>query len=374
MRPTFPQRTPAKFLGRPTWVSLLLTCWGSFAAPPGFADQPQRPAVLLQMIRDDAVHEELGLTQTQTERLHAELVRVDAHWWPGRNLPDSERRSQLERLTARLHERLRGILRPEQTERLTQLERQALGTRMLLTDDVAETLELTAPQRTRLTETFLETDRLAAELSKQPRSGEATDSHASRKFEKRKDQEREQIQTVLSTSQRARIRSLTGDPFDFARVKRTLPIAPEFSTEGATWLQGNPMTLADLRGKVVAIQFYAFQCINCQRNFPLYQAWHRDYADEGLVIIGIQTPETAAERDVDRVATAIKKDGFEFPVLMDAESSNWDAWGNTMWPTVYLIDKKGFIRRWWQGELNWKETPGERQMRQTIEDLLAESD
>ena len=245
---------------------------------------------------------------------------------------------------------------------------------MLLADDVAEALALTVPKRTRLSEIFLETDRLTAELSKERPSGESTEEETSRKIEKRKDQEREQIQTVLSAPQRAQIGALTGDPFDFARVKRTLPLAPELASDGVTWLQGDPITLADLRGKVVAVHFYAFQCINCQRNFPHYQAWHRDYADQGLVVVGIQTPETSAERDADRVAAAMKKDGFKFPVVMDADSSNWDAWGNTMWPTVYLIDKKGFIRRWWQGELNWKGTPGEQQMRQTIEDLLAESE
>ena len=61
-----------------------------------------------------------------------------------------------------------------------------------------------------------------------------------------------------------------------------------------------------------------------------------------------------------------------YPVLLDGESKNWKAWSNTMWPTVYLVDRKGFLRRWWQGELNWKETPGEQQMRETIEQLLSE--
>ena len=90
------------------------------------------------------------------------------------------------------------------------------------------------------------------------------------------------------------------------------------------------------------------------------------------MIIGIQTPETSSERKLDRVTAAVKKDAMEYPVMHDAESSNWKTWSNTMWPTVYLIDKQGFIRRWWQGEMNWKGTPGEQQMRQTIEQLLAE--
>lgn len=363
--------TRSKFLAPAPLLAVLSI---SVTLVPAFSAEPHSPPVLLQMIRDDAIHQELGLSPSQTDRLLMELVEIDARWWPGRIRPDSERQSQFEQLTDQLRERLRPILRPDQAERMAQLERQALGTRMLLTDDVAKALTLATAQRKRLSDIFLETDRLVAELAKQQQSGESNETDASPKIEKRKDQEREQIRATLSQSQRARIGTLTGDKFDFAKVKRTLPFAPKFATDGATWLQGNPMTLDDLRGKVVAVHFYAFQCINCQRNFPHYRAWHRDYADQGLVIVGIQTPETSAERDSDRVAAAMKSDGFEYPVVMDAESSNWDAWGNTMWPTVYLIDKKGFIRRWWQGELNWKGTPGERQMRQTIEDLLAESE
>lgn len=373
MKPILPQRPPAK---HPRWFSLaglLAISWIPFTAVSGIADESHRPAVLLQMIRDDAVHQELGLSRTQTDRLLAELVEIDARWWVARNLPDSERRMQLERLTGQLRQRLRPILRPGQGERLAELERQALGTRMLLVEDVAEALSLTATQRAGLSDTFRETDRVTAELAEPSRSGQSTEPDPSRRIAERQDQERQQIQATLSRSQRAQIATLIGEPFDFSRVKRTLPIAPEFASGGAAWLQGKPTTLADLRGKVVAVHFYAFQCINCQRNFPHYQAWHRDYGEQGLVIIGIQTPETSAERNANRVAAAIKDDGFEYPILMDAESTNWNAWGNTMWPTVYLIDKQGFIRRWWQGELNWKGASGEQQMRRTIEALLAES-
>ena len=177
---------------------------------------------------------------------------------------------------------------------------------------------------------------------------------------------------MLNSQQKSKIGKLTGEAFDFSQVRRTYPLAPELTGDGVSWIQGGPLKLSQLKGKVVALHFYAFQCINCQRNFPHYQAWHESYADNGLVIIGIQTPETASERELARVAAAAKSDGMEYPVLMDAQSSNWKAWGNTMWPTVYLIDKRGFIRRWWQGELNWQGTPGEQQMRESIERLLAE--
>src|SRR6056297_320718 len=147
MQPNILKRRPTVGLARLTLAPLLATLCIPLVAAPIAADEPHRPLVLLQMIRDDAVHQELGLTPSQTDRLLAELVKIDVRWWPGRNLPDSERQLQLEQLTKQLRERLRVILQPDQTERLTQLERQALGTRMLLTDDVAEALNLTGPQR-----------------------------------------------------------------------------------------------------------------------------------------------------------------------------------------------------------------------------------
>jgi len=89
-------------------------------------------------------------------------------------------------------------------------------------------------------------------------------------------------------------------------------------------------------------------------------------------LIGIQTPETSAERNVSLVKAAAKEKGFQFPVLIDLQNKNWDAWGNTMWPTVYVVDKKGYIRSWWQGELNWQGATGDKTIETLIDQLLAE--
>ena len=90
------------------------------------------------------------------------------------------------------------------------------------------------------------------------------------------------------------------------------------------------------------------------------------------MIIGIHTPETQAERDPDRVRSKVKEAAFTYPVVVDNEKTNWNAWGNSMWPSVYLIDKRGNLRYWWYGELNWQGTEGEKIMRECIEELLAE--
>ena len=85
-------------------------------------------------------------------------------------------------------------------------------------------------------------------------------------------------------------------------------------------------------------------------------------------MIGIQTPETSLERKPDAIREAAQERDLQFPILIDLDSENWKAWSNTMWPTVYVIDRDGYIRHWWQGELNWKGATGD----QTIEGLVQE--
>ena len=333
---------------------------------------PQTPAVLLQMIRDDAVHDDLRLSDTQRDQIMESLKTIDPRWFRARNLPADKQTQEVQTLTSELNKNLRDILDPRQISRVRELERQALGTRMVMRDDVAELLGLSAVQRQAFRKAFIETDAQSKAAQKKQFDGEASPEATNKEINRLQAKERQSLVGLLTQEQKSKLGSLTGSPFDFAKVSRMYPLAPELSTAGVTWIQGGPLSLEQLRGKVVAVHFYAFQCINCQRNFPHYKAWHNDYADKDLVVIGIQTPETPSERKLDRVSAAVKSDGMEFPVMLDAESSNWQAWNNTMWPTVYLIDKQGFIRRWWQGEMNWKGTPGEKQMRQTIEQLLAE--
>jgi thiol-disulfide isomerase/thioredoxin len=275
-------------------------------------------------------------------------------------------------LTDQLRQSLANILDPDQRVRLDQLRRQALGTRMVIDPEVADALSIDDQTRTELVAAFAETDRKVAEIQSQVQTGKRSTPEAQRELEALKDAEKRTLVSALSEDQRAAIGSLVGPAFDFSAVKRTYPLAPELETEGVVWIQGSPVTMQDLRGKVVAVHFYAFQCHNCIANLPHYDAWHQDYADEGLVVIGIQTPETSRERQPESVAADAKRKGIAYPVLLDAQRSNWDAWGNRVWPTVYLVDRQGFIRRWWRGEMNWKGTKGEPSMRRTIESLLAE--
>ena len=118
------------------------------------------------------------------------------------------------------------------------------------------------------------------------------------------------------------------------------------------------------------LHFYAFECVNCQRNLPIYAEWQRKYADKGVVVIGIQSPETDRERQPEAVITAAKEAGIDYPVQFDGDSATWKAWGNTMWPTVYVIDQQGYLRVWWQGELNWQGAKGDEVISKAVEKLL----
>ncbi len=351
--------------------------WVSFSSGSNGAadDSTGSTPYLLQMIRDDVVHQELHLDKAQQEQVHAAIGEVDPRWWVSRILPAEQQTIEIQQLTQTLRNRLTTILNADQQLRLLQLERQAHGTRMMLRDDAVKTLQITRSQTERLQKQFAETDAEVARIQKQLNDGVLDAKQAASEITSTQQSERQSLMQILTDEQRNKLGTFFGSSFDFSAVRRTYPRAPEFVMDGSTWLgseASDSPTMKDLRGKVVAVYFYAFQCINCQRNFPHYIAWHADLADDGLVVIGIQRPETSAEADIKAVTAAMRKDGFRFPVLFDKASNNWNTWGNTMWPTTYLIDKDGFIRRWWQGEMNWQGTPGEQQMRETIEGLLAE--
>lgn len=353
---------------------MVIVCFSlCFAAQSTPAAEPVAlQPVALQMLRNDFVFDDLKLSSEEKRKVQAVLDRVDGDWWRSRNQQDARRIATVAQLTAQVKSELKGFLSTESFSRFQQLERQALGTRMFLADDVASTLGLSPATVQKMTTIVHDTTAKVAEIRKRAQAGESTELlDAEQKTLAKKEQAA--IVELLTQEQKNRMGELTGTPFPFAQIKRNLPRAPELTQTPEQWLQGTPTSLADLRGKVVAVHFYAYQCINCQRNLPQYSAWHKDYADQGLVVIGIQTPETSNERDPKLVAAAATQEAIKYPVLMDAASENWKQWGTTMWPSVYLIDRQGYIRAWWQGEMNWQGNPGETQMRGYIETLLTES-
>ena len=124
--------------------------------------------------------------------------------------------------------------------------------------------------------------------------------------------------------------------------------------------------LDDVRGKVVMVDFWTYSCINCIRTLPYLTAWDEKYRDEGLVIIGVHTPEFEFEKDYENVKAAVEKHGIKYPVVLDNSFSTWRAYSNRFWPHKYLIDKDGFIRYDHIGEGSYDETE------KVIQELLAE--
>ncbi len=136
------------------------------------------------------------------------------------------------------------------------------------------------------------------------------------------------------------------------------PRAPEFQgiVDWVNTPNGRPLTLEQLRGKVVLVDFWTYSCINCIRTLPHLKAWDAAYRRYGLVIVGVHTPEFAFERVPSNVRSAVKKFGIRYPVALDNGYRTWNAYQNEYWPAEYLIDRAGVIRRTHFGEGEYGET------------------
>lgn len=148
-----------------------------------------------------------------------------------------------------------------------------------------------------------------------------------------------------------------------------LPVEGEFpALSGATsWLNGPALTPAGLRGKVVLVDFWTFSCINSLRPLPYLRAWAAKYQAQGLVVIGVQSPEFAFEQRLDSIRDAVTRQAIRFPVAIDNGHRVWNAFHNEYWPAIYLIDVQGRIRyhRFGEGDYDLTE--------RAIQRLLAEA-
>jgi thiol-disulfide isomerase/thioredoxin len=155
-------------------------------------------------------------------------------------------------------------------------------------------------------------------------------------------------------------------------VESELPVygrAPDF-TGNQRWFNTpgeRPLSLRELRGRVVLVDFWTYTCINCIRTLPHLKAWDERYRDRGLTIVGVHTPEFPFERDADNVGDAIEQSELRYPVAQDNEYATWTAYGNEYWPAKYLIDARGRVRYTHFGEGEYEETE------EAIRALLAEA-
>ena len=142
-----------------------------------------------------------------------------------------------------------------------------------------------------------------------------------------------------------------------ARTRRTgdEPLAPELRNTGE-WINSEPFTLESRRGQVVLIDFWTFSCINCIRTLPYLKSWHEKYADSGLVILGVHSPEFEFEKVLENVQEAVEEFGLRYPIVQDNDFGTWRAFRNRYWPAKYLIDMDGYIRYFHFGEGRYEET------------------
>ncbi len=325
------------------------------------------PQMLLPAIHSEEVQKELQLSNEDQAWLEEHFRELDGNWWRSRNLPGLEQRTIVHQVEKSLWEQLSKRFNPSQLSRLQQLVMQAQNSRVLLRSDVARRLMLTDEQQKQLDEIVQASHDLRNKLEEAEAGGNAQE--IARQLQARFQTEAVDMLALLTPAQQLKLKEMLGRKLDLSAARRVYPQAPEFA-ESSQWFGTPPGKMADLRGKVIVIHFYAFQCINCRRNFHHYNQWAKQWEGQDVAVIGIQTPETAAEKQPQRVQKAAEEDGFQFPVLMDSQNENWNAWGNTMWPTVYVIDKKGYIRMWWQGELNWQGATGDRTITEMVDQLL----
>ena len=154
-----------------------------------------------------------------------------------------------------------------------------------------------------------------------------------------------------------------------AHPRRELPLEGEFpSLGGATeWLHSPPLTAAGLRGKVVLVQFWTYTCVNWLRTLPYVRAWAEKYKEQGLVVIGVHTPEFSFEKNAANVRRAAQEMRIAYPVALDNHQEIWNAFQNEYWPALYFIDANGHIRHHQFGEGQYWQSEG------VIQQLLAEA-
>jgi thiol-disulfide isomerase/thioredoxin len=327
--------------------------------------KPESANPVVQLVRDPQIQTELKLSIPQIQAVDAAYAEIEESLWLSRDTaagPAFDRRQEAARQFER---KLASIFELPQQARLKQLMLQARGWPALSTTEIAGPLQLNATQSRRIEEII---DSTAAQIRKTTLEAGGSDRDLVTPLRK---QEGESIQNLLSPAQRQNLAAMVGTAYDLSRVQSLTFHAPELK-EVESWINSKPLTMSTLHGKVVAFHFWAFGCINCVHNLPHYNDWHKRFNSRGLVLLGMHTPETQAEHDIAALKDKVQQFKIRYPVAVDDKNQNWKAWANSMWPSVYLVDKRGRVRYWWYGELNWQGAGGEKFMRQKIDELLAE--
>lgn len=354
------------------WLAIFAIAAEPCPAAPEVVRSEASPEIAdptFQLLHDDHVRSDLALSPRQVDSLDQLLRNNNQLLMSVRDATGSGTREEVKPLLDALREQVDKDLNHDQQVRLRQIVLQAQGLGALYRGDIARELRLSPNQRARLRE---HAERFhaavegvkarSAELSTEGREGEllaAQEAH------------RDQVFRELTQQQFALLGKLFGEKFDLTRVRSSAAFAPELE-DVSEWIHSEPSSLQAFRGRVVVVHFFAFGCANCINNYPWYREWQAQFPGKDVVIVGIHTPETTAEHDRNRLCTSLDKHGLTFPVAVDNERTNWQLWSNNIWPAVYLVDRKGRVRYWWYGELDWQNAGGQHVMRRRIEELVDE--
>ncbi len=163
--------------------------------------------------------------------------------------------------------------------------------------------------------------------------------------------------------------AVDGDPSAPTRPAVALPEFTQGSPEA--WLNSAPLTRAELRGNVLLVDFWAFECWNCYRSFPWLTSLEEHFQDKPFKVIGIHSPEFERERDIDAVRRKAAQFGLHHPIMIDNDFAYWRAMGNRYWPAWYLVDKRGQVRHVFVGETHDGDSQA-RRIQHAIAKLLIE--
>ena len=335
------------------------------AAPPKLTD----PTILL--LRDDAARDELKLTLDQRTALDSLLLKHNRVLLAIRDVGPTGADATAQPSLAEVREELAKLLTEPQRIRLQGLVMQAQGYDHLSRKDIAAELKLTDTQQRQLADIATDFRSKSQKLRTDGKNRSPQELQAD--LNKLQAARQKQIVARLQPDQLKRWGQLLGQPFDFSKVATGPAAAPEFADIEA-WLNSSPLTMESLRGQVVVVHFFAFGCYNCKNNYPWYREWQDTFAGQDVKIVGIHTPETTAEEDNAALQASLDEHGLKFPVAVDKKKTMWTAWYNNIWPAVYIIDKRGRVRFWWYGELDWQGAGNQKVARQQIELLLKEPD
>lgn len=326
------------------------------------------PHPMTILLRSKTVHRELGLSATETNEVENVVSEIDLPLWRLRDLPPQKRNEAAAPLINQLRNKLASILSDRQLERLNQLVWRARGIDVILEPQVALRLNL-SPEQTGRIRTLLNISYNKI-TSLQNNAELNSETHRAAYLQKLQAETQRNILAVLNSYQQSIFSTLMGRPFDLSQVRSIACKAPEFEID--TWLNSPPIKLSELKGKVAVVHFYAFGCGNCIRTLPYYNDWYKNFPKSSFYIIGIHRPETKQERNIEKVRDKASKARMEYPVAIDNDSLAWDSWANNIWPSIYIIDKNGFVRYWWYGELNWRGAESEKFMKERIRELIDE--